>query len=38
MTRIAAIFATVAFALVAGHTVTKAMANVIAYQIERDAQ
>lgn len=37
MTR-AAIAATAIFALIMGHTITKAMANDAAYQIEREAQ
>ena len=38
MTRAFQIIAVALFAALMGHTVTKAMANVIAYQIEREAQ
>ena len=38
MTRAASILAAITFALIMGHTITKAMANVIAYEIEREAQ
>lgn len=38
MTRLATITAAAVFALAAGHTITKAMHNVIAYSIERTAQ
>ena len=38
MTRLATIAAAAVFALAMGHTITKAMHNVIAFNLEREAQ
>ena len=38
MTRAASILAAITFALIMGHTITKAMANVIAYEFSQNSR